>query len=838
MMGSCAPTNVPSPAAVTFDVNPTITSPSIPATVVSVGQERPVGLLRGSDGVTEGFVIDEVMVRAETQEELDTFLAKYGGTLLSDGTASNIPEDMRVVDVPSTNWYLVRVDLSMSSVEDLPANVEAAGIEGHLEFSSDDAARLISVVAREAPNGAWPNLLMYATSSLEHPDYSNGNLDAEFWKWMTEDDDPNSPGDQGLSVGVIRAWDYLAYRNVPPTPPPGGTVTFAPTRVALVDNGFALDQSTGRPLLNNVDFYNSTGPPLQWDVADNDRRAGSTSSDGLDGGAVPWHGQKAFGVCCAAERNKFGGAGIAGPVAQPILIRSGGTIYSIAEAILTAATMGAQVINISMGGECGVGCRLADIFWDNRISDVAIAATEVGAVVLAGAGNAGSDLDTGYSFIPCEVYGVICVGSILRENAISTRIKTRHNYGQNVAISAPEGVIDPGIFSTLTPDAVAADPDNFANALPDQFNEDELGVFASTSCATAFASGVVALMKAANPSLDWTQVRDILQATANRPESLDNRVPNGYVDAFRAVAASMSPNQPPIIEITQPVSSQVIGWKTQPFFKVFYSDPEVDPNDLTALLRFPGQVVITSNVDGELCRDDSLPYECTSTLGQLTLGDHVVSATATDAFGATTTHDIKILVVNRPPQPEIVAPLPTAALYSHIPIQFLAFVPDPDETILQENVTWTSDLDGDLGTGIDVLQNLTAGTHTITLHVVDGLGLSATDQVTVTVQPGAGAPTPVITSHLTGTLVGPGQMITLTGQATDPEDGMLSGTKLQWSSNIDGVLGSGESIQVILSSPPIFPCGIGAVHEITLKATDSDGKAVTVTILINVGTLC
>lgn len=823
----------PKPPAVTFEVDPTMTTPDVPATVMSEGHERVVGSLMGPDGVMESFVVDEVLVRAETQEELDTFLAKYNGTVIRDGTVPSIPQEMIEVEVQRSSWYLVHVDLGTSTLEDMPANFEAAGMEGKLVFSSDDAAMLASIIAREAPEGAAPNLILQLTSILEHPDYSGGHLDAATWKWMVEDDNPFRDGDQGFSTGVIRAWEYLAYRQVPPLGTAGGTVTYSPVRVAIIDKGFALSTSTGKPLNDNVDFFNSLNAPMQWDEADDDIRAG-----GATDGDSPWHGQDAFGVCCAAERNQFGGAGTGGPVAQPILIKTGATIYSTADSIYTAGNMGAHVINLSLGGFCGFTCRFSDTFWDNQIGDSVTAVTNVGAIVVAGAGNEGQSLDSGASFIPCEVSRVICVGSVLLENVTGQRTRTRHNFGANVAISAPEGVIEPGIFSTLTPAAVATDDDDFAHALPNLEFEDELGVFSGTSCATAFTSGIVALMKAADPSLNHQEVREILQATANKPESVDNRVPNGHVDALRAVMASMSPNQRPSISITQPVDGQLIGWSQQPFIRTLYSDPEVDPNDLIALSRFHGEVVITSSIDGELCRDDSPPYECTSTQSQLTLGSHRITAIATDPFGASSIHVIRVNVVNRAPEPQIILPTATAALFSHIPIEFFAFVPDQDETILDENITWTSDIDGDLGAGAGLTHKLTAGTHTITLHAVDGLGLSATDEVTIVVQSGAGAPTPVITSPVDGTLVAPGQMITLTGEATDPEDGTLPAANLEWSSSIDGPLGSGESIQVILSSPPGNICESGATHDITLKATDSDGKVVTVTIRIRIGIIC
>jgi serine protease len=817
----------------TYGIDPTLTAPGVPKTVISAGEERPVGLLIGPSGVPEAFVLDEVVLRAETQEELNAFLDKYHGTVLEDGSQSSLPADLRVREVPRSKWYLIRVDLSQLSLDDLPRNMAKAGIEGNVVFSSEDAARLAAVVAHEAREDARANLLMYSTSSveiLEHPDYSGGHLDAESFEWMNEDRNPMTTGDQGLSVGVTHAWEGLTYKNIPPTPPSGGTVSWSPIRVALVDNGFALDTTTGIPLLGNVDYFNSFQAPLQWDVKGDDGRAGGAADVDLDGGgSSPWHGQEAFGVCCAAERNLFGGAGTGGPVAQPILIRTGGTMYSVADAIYEAANMGAQVINVSMGADCGFLCAFSDIFWDNQIGDAVLAATDVGAIVLAGAGNSGDDL-ADLTYLPCELINVICVGSVRLTSVVTGATVTDDNYGELVDISAPTKIL-----STVTPDAVAFDDDDFATG-PGSLEEDELGVIGGTSGATAFASGVVALLKAANPDLKWNEVQDILQTTAN--PSTDSKVPRGYVDAFRAVVAAL-PNQPPTVEITSPSSGLTFGSKTPPSFTTAYNDPEIDPTDPTEIHRFHGEVVYASQLDGELCRSSSPAYGCSTTLPQLRLGTHVITATATDFFGATATDQITLNVVNRPPEPQIIRPSVTDTFYTHIPVQFIAYAPDPDqnEPIEEANISWISSEDGPLGTGSELSRQITAGTHTITLTAIDDQGLAGSAQVTVSVLSGAGLPTPQITMPADGILVAPGEQVTLQAVATDPEDGALTGASLEWSSSLDGVLGTGASIQVVLSAPS-NPCHAHNQHMLTLKATDSDGHAVSDTSKIYVGIIC
>jgi len=71
-----------------------------------------------------------------------------------------------------------------------------------------------------------------------------------------------------------------------------------------------------------------------------------------------------------------------------------------------------------------------------------------------------------------------------------------------------------------------------------------------------------------------------------------------------------------------------------------------------------------------------------------------------------------------------------------------------------------------------------------------------------------------------------GAAISFEGSATDQEDGVLSGNGLIWSSNIEGQLGIGASVQSALATP--------GAHTITLSATDLDGNTTTASIMISI----
>lgn len=77
-------------------------------------------------------------------------------------------------------------------------------------------------------------------------------------------------------------------------------------------------------------------------------------------------------------------------------------------------------------------------------------------------------------------------------------------------------------------------------------------------------------------------------------------------------------------------------------------------------------------------------------------------------------------------------------------------------------------------------------------------------------------PTVRINSPTSGATFSKGESIPFNGEATDPEDGRLSGESLVWTSSIDGQIGTGESFTR-------SDLSVGT-HIITLTATDSGGK--------------
>jgi hypothetical protein len=293
---------------------------------------------------------------------------------------------------------------------------------------------------------------------------------------------------------------------------------------------------------------------------------------------------------------------------------------------------------------------------------------------------------------------------------------------------------------------------------------------------------------------------------------------SGFRRAHDALAASLPQmpqsatfsgpaiNQPPQATITTPQDGASFG-AGQP---IGFSGSATDSEDGTLA---GGSLVWTSDKDGQIGTGTSFSRT-------LTAGTHVITLTATDGQGTTGTQRITIRV-NDSPAVNLTQPAPNATFVVSQDIDFTATATDPDGLA---SILWTSDRDGQLGITTTFTRNdLSIGTHVITVTATDNLGATSSEQVTITVQPNQ-SPTVNITAPADGSTFSAGQTLTFTATATDPEDGDIT-HRIEWSSGTAGPLGTGGTIQAVL--PP-------GQHSINAKATDSHGASFTDVIVITV----
>ncbi len=168
---------------------------------------------------------------------------------------------------------------------------------------------------------------------------------------------------------------------------------------------------------------------------------------------------------------------------------------------------------------------------------------------------------------------------------------------------------------------------------------------------------------------------------------------------------------------------------------------------------------------------------------------------------------------NQPPAVTILAPPDGTSLHTGTLVALMGEAIDPEEGALT-NLAWSSSLTGDLGVGASVMVELAVGEHAIVLVAVDRQGARGRDQITLTVTAANASPLAFIDDPASGSIFTEGDSVTLWGRGTDSEDGTLPGVALNWTSSLDGALGSGATLG--------FTPSLG-VHVVVLTAIDSEG---------------
>lgn len=266
--------------------------------------------------------------------------------------------------------------------------------------------------------------------------------------------------------------------------------------------------------------------------------------------------------------------------------KKAGTVATLSRAIVHAANLGAQVINVSV-----TACVSAADPLDQGAIGAAVwyAATVKDAVVIAAAGNEGEDgCAQNPAFNPLDAddprdwRGVKTVSSpswftdyVLSVGAVDNTGAplTKSLAGPWIGTAAP-GVGIVGL-SPQTGDPVNAYP-------PARPGEPHAPIW-GTSFAAAYVSGVAALVRAKYPKLTARQVINrILQTSHSPPRGVDNKVGYGVIDPV----AALTFNVPPGDRAAPGAESRVIA-----------PPPPPEPPDRrahTAALVFAGVVALTA----------------------------------------------------------------------------------------------------------------------------------------------------------------------------------------------------------------------------------------------------
>jgi serine protease len=779
-----------SPLALAVDpaVDPIIES--LPA-LTEAGAARPIAAVIDERGRQAEFVENELLLITDDMAALNAFVDRWQGVILMqvDPAAANMAME------PA---YLIQINTDLADAAELEADLLALDPDarGAVRVSSQDGLNLLAAGAEEAIGGLsvgvnWVGrgASLATRSTVEAANGPNGfnsagsgySSNAFNWNFL----DAGSTQD----IGVTEAWWLLAQTGRLDVEVP----------IAILDMGFAPmtneDIRSDWTAISNVPFFDAVG----------------TANLGSCGGTpCPWHGTNVANAAMGVPDNGFGAAGPAGPIARPILIFTSYDFFTGIAAIVEALVEGARIINMSYSADVP-----AILSWSVIPFEIATSSVS-NALLFAAAGNDGRNVDAEDCFIvcweeswitPCENNGVICVGGI----ALNSRNRaTNSNFGpRDVDIFAPYTVL------------VGPDPTTNANAQRAD----------GTSVASPYAAGVAALIWAANPSLTAGQVRNILFDTAH--SSPDGRV-NRYVNAFAAVAQALGS----VINIQQPAPGTTVQAGSNLTFQAFVAEGG----------RGTPTVTWSSTIGGVIGTGTSL------TTNALAAGSHTVTATAAFTDGFTASDTVTVNVQNTPPTVRIDSPLDGASYFAGQPVPLTGTSFDPNIPPLfrlaDAQVSWFVDgvfrANGHAHT--IPAGTLALGARTIRFEGTDGIE-TASDQVSITILANpADLPPNVVNitnpaqgaSFLADQEDGRGwyYQLTLTGNASDPEDGVLTGSSLRWTTSIEGGppedLGTGASLSVRLYAPTCF----GNAHVITLTAEDSAGNETATTVTINVSQFC
>jgi serine protease len=278
--------------------------------------------------------------------------------------------------------------------------------------------------------------------------------------------------------------------------------------VAVIDTGHRPHVDLASRIIGGYDFISNPLVANDGDGRDPDPQdpgdwiTSAESSSGYFAGCPvtnsTWHGTHVAGTIGAVTNNGQGVAGVNWQVkllSVRVLGKCGGAMSDVADGMRWAAGLSvtgipanlhpAKVLNLSLGGS-----GPCPTTYQSAINDV----NNAGGIVVVSAGNSNRDASNAR---PANCNGVITVGATNRSG-----VRTFYsNYGSVVDISAPGGDGDGLVLSTSNAGTQSPTTDSYAYK-------------AGTSMAAPHVAGVASLIVGWNPTLNWSQVENILKNTA------------------------------------------------------------------------------------------------------------------------------------------------------------------------------------------------------------------------------------------------------------------------------------------------------------------------------------
>ena len=198
----------------------------------------------------------------------------------------------------------------------------------------------------------------------------------------------------------------------------------------------------------------------------------------------------------------------------------------------------------------------------------------------------------------------------------------------------------------------------------------------------------------------------------------------------QVIGQTTASNNAPTLELTSPGSSE--SWSASGQQTITWQASDADNDPLSFMVQYSPDKGQTWNILAANLQDPSFTFDGDYLPGS----EHgMIRVVASDGFNSTQVDSSPVVVAEKSPLVVISSPTEAASFDFGTPVIMQAIATDiQDGQIVNEMFKWTSDKDGSLGDGPNlILSNLSKGTHLITVSVQNSAGLETTASVNISI---------------------------------------------------------------------------------------------------------